>query len=164
MSFLVQLRVMFHAVPHCTPEDSHRFDVTVSLGDDHPVEAPGISVAGCTMILRGLGDGLYLLRTEPPFEILVFADNPAGGKVMHFPAVHQTGVVERRRRKKHALVHVIVSGHIHSLLDHLPDVILPMSPVKGSVARNDLALNVLHQFLIEHIHFSISHFRLLCLL
>ncbi len=71
---------------------------------------------------------------------------------MNVPAIDETCVVECRSGIEHVLVHVIMNGHIHCLLNHLADMVFPMGFIKNGIARNYLILNILHKFLIQHIH------------
>jgi len=63
---------------------------------------------------------------------------------MHFSAIDETSVVESSGGIEDILVHVIVNGHIHGLLNHLADMVLPMGFVKRGVTRNNLVFNIPH--------------------
>ncbi len=104
------------------------------------------------MVLGGLGYRLDLFRREPFPQVRILTDDPAGGQVMHFPAVHQTGVVESCGGIENILVNVIMNGHIHRLIDHFADVIFPVRLVKSRIARNYLILYILYKFWIHDIH------------
>lgn len=144
VSLLLQLGIVVKAELNRSSNDSLCINQTVRLGDNSPVDTPGLALGGCPMIFCGSGYCLNLLGTEPPVQMQFFSNNLSGRKMMLFTAIPQAEVMTGTSDIDHLPVNIVELRQIQTLLNNIPSVVFPMSGIEVSISRNYLILNELN--------------------
>ena len=103
------------------------------------------------MVLNGLGNGLYLFRTEPLPEFSVLAYDAAGDQMVPFPSLHHSCVVVGSDGVYHIGVQFgIVAGQLHALCHHHLHMVQSVCLVEMVVSWQYLPLHIPFETGIHH--------------